>query len=112
MIKLIKNVKVYAPQYLGVKDILVCDRRIAAIDENVNLSSLKHKEIIDGTNLIAMPGFIDGHVHMIGYRGWGDSYLRPQIFTAHLSGAEKAGGRDQSWGDAGRQTRPGSSPCR
>ncbi len=88
MIKLIKNVKVYAPQYLGVKDILVCDRRIAAIDENVNLSSLKHKEIIDGTNLIAMPGFIDGHVHMIGGGGEGGPVTRtPELMLSKVTSA-------------------------
>ena len=35
MIKLIKNVDVYAPEHLGVKDILVAGTRIAALAEDI-----------------------------------------------------------------------------
>ena len=37
MIKLIKNAEVYAPEYLGIKDVLIVDDKIAAIDDSILL---------------------------------------------------------------------------
>ena len=33
---LIKRAKVYAPQYLGVKDVLVCADRIEAVENQID----------------------------------------------------------------------------
>ena len=70
MIKIIRNVSIYSPENLGTKDILISGGKIVALEENINLGNTKYEEI-DGTNLIATPGFIDQHVHIIG--GGGES---------------------------------------
>jgi len=66
MFKLIKNGSVYAPDELGVKDILVCGEKILRIADEVEAPSGYETEIIDASGKIIYPGFIDGHVHLIG----------------------------------------------
>ncbi|QOR35734.1 beta-aspartyl-peptidase [Clostridium sp. 'deep sea'] len=88
MIKLIKKVKVYSPEYLGVKDILVCDKRIAQISDEINIDCFENKQIIDGSGLIAVPGFMDGHVHMIGGGGEGGPKTRtPELMLSKITTA-------------------------
>ena len=40
MFKLIKNVKVFNPTYLGKQDILICGDKIVKIDSNINYQML------------------------------------------------------------------------
>ena len=88
MIKLIKKVKVYSPEYLGVKDILICDKRIAQIADEINIDCFENKEVIDGSGLLAVPGFIDGHVHMIGGGGEGGPKTRtPELMLSKITSA-------------------------
>lgn len=63
--KLIKNAHIYAPCDLGVQDVLISDRKIEKIDPHIDFDC----EIIDGTNCILTPGFIDRHVHITGGGG-------------------------------------------
>ena len=37
--KLIKNIQIYAPENLGVKDVLISDSKIEKIDNHIELSS-------------------------------------------------------------------------
>ena len=37
MIKLIKNVKVYSPDFLGVKDVLILGDKLAGIEDEIKL---------------------------------------------------------------------------
>jgi len=76
MIKLIKNLNVYAPENLGVKDILIAGEKIVAIEDNIDGSGLPNCEIVDANNLVGVPGFIDGHVHIIGGGGEGGPKTR------------------------------------
>jgi beta-aspartyl-dipeptidase (metallo-type) len=74
MFKLFKNATVYAPDYQGQKDILVCFDKIVAIGKNLDISVPGETEVIDCANLLLLPGFIDLHVHICGGGGEG-SYL-------------------------------------
>ena len=77
MLKLIKNVQVYAPEFRGKNDIFVASGKIVAIEPEINLPQITpHLEIIDGEGLLAAPGFIDAHVHIIGGGGEGGFHTR------------------------------------
>lgn len=65
--KLIKNIQIYAPKNLGVKDVLISDSKIEKIDDHIELSY--PIETIDGTRCILTPGLIDRHVHITGGGG-------------------------------------------
>ena len=53
MIKLIKNVKVYSPDFLGTKDVLILGDKIAGIEDEIKLKvSCMEVEEIDGTGKI------------------------------------------------------------
>lgn len=69
--KLIRNAEVYSPQALGRKDVLIADNKIIAIEDD--LSSVAHEfvEIIDGSEQILTPGFVDSLVHITGGGGEG-----------------------------------------
>lgn len=71
MIKIIKNGTVYAPEYLGKKDILIVKDTIVRIAEKIPVpdSLFYEVEIIDATGKTLVPGFIDSHVHIIGGGG-------------------------------------------
>lgn len=69
--KLIKNIKVYAPEYLGIKDVFIAGGKICEIGDDLFSSYDKKIEVIDGTDKILLPGFIDCHVHVLGGGGEG-----------------------------------------
>lgn len=73
MITIIKNIKVYKPEYIGIKDVLLIDRKIAETgdDIQVKINSLTEVVEIDGTGKVLVPGFIDSHVHILGGGGEG-----------------------------------------
>ena len=41
-ITIIKNANIYAPEKLGIKDILVCNGKIVMVDEKIELTSVVH----------------------------------------------------------------------
>lgn len=82
MIKIIKNAKVYAPEYMGVQDVLIIGDKIAAVDKDIEVSVNKGLEmtVIDGKGKLLLPGFIDSHVHILGGGGEGSFKTRtPEI---------------------------------
>ena len=82
MIKIIKKVKVYSPEYLGEKDVVIVGDKIYSIGSNLDISNndALSINIIDGTGKILTPGFIDNHVHIIGGGGEGGFKTRtPEI---------------------------------
>lgn len=80
----IKNIEVYAPEYLGIQDVCICGEQIEWMDSNIEIPG-EHCKIIDGTGKILVPGFIDQHVHLIGGGGEGGFHTRtPRVELSEL----------------------------
>ncbi|MCG8642320.1 MAG: amidohydrolase family protein, partial [Desulfobacterales bacterium] len=86
MIKIIRNGQVYAPNYLGKKDILIAGRRICQIvDQIPSIPDWLECEEIDANGKLVVPGFIDCHVHISGGGGEGGYHTRtPEIQLSDL----------------------------
>lgn len=90
MIKLIKGGQIYSPKYEGKKDILICNDKIASIEDSIEISSLDVEiEVIDGSGKFIFPGFIDSHVHILG--GGGEGSFRTRTPELELRTAIEAG---------------------
>lgn len=85
---LIKNATVYAPEYLGRKDILLGFDRILAVGEDLG-NVLPDTDVLDASGLTAIPGFIDQHVHVTG--GGGEGGLHTRVPEVQLSSIIRAG---------------------
>lgn len=71
MITLFRNAEVYAPQYLGKKDILTGGKSILAISDSITPPQGVEVEIIECEGRKIIPGLIDSHVHITGGGGEG-----------------------------------------
>lgn len=81
---LIKNAEVYTPEYIGKKDILVCNEKIECISDVILDVPFEH-EVLDGTGMILTPGLIDQHVHVTGGGGEGSFHTRtPELQLSEL----------------------------
>jgi beta-aspartyl-dipeptidase (metallo-type) len=81
---LVKQVRVYAPESRGVQDILVTGERIAHVGP-LSPVGLPGLQVIDGRGLLAFPGFIDGHVHILGAGGEGGFATRtPELMLSEV----------------------------
>ncbi len=87
--KLIKNIEVYAPEKMGIKDVYMAGGKICKIADEINLPEELGVEIIDGTGKILLPGFIDSHVHVLG--GGGEGGFGNRTPEATLSGLTRYG---------------------
>ena len=84
---LIKNIHVYAPEDIGIKDVLI-DEKIIKIGDNLPVIEEYDVEVIDGTGKILVPGFIDCHVHILGGGGEGGARTRtPEIMLSDITTA-------------------------
>ena len=84
MIKLLKNAEVYAPAYLGKKDVLVVGTKIARIDDEITgYEGLPEVEVFDFTGKKIVPGYIDMHVHVTG--GGGEQGPASRVPESQLS---------------------------
>lgn len=81
---ILKNARLYAPEALGVKDVLVEGTKIVrmadAIDEYDKISEVEKLDL-DGRTLV--PGYIDNHEHITG--GGGEQGPRTRVPEAQLS---------------------------
>ena len=66
MFKLIRGAEVYAPERLGVRDILIAGRKIAQVGKDLDPPGGYDYQIIDAYGKIAYPGFVDIHIHSTG----------------------------------------------
>ncbi len=88
MITLLKNVNIFSPQPLGIKDVLVAGGKIAAIidghDKAKNLPPQSWDvEVVDFGGASLLPGFIDSHTHITG--GGGEAGFSTQVPSVALS---------------------------
>jgi beta-aspartyl-dipeptidase (metallo-type) len=67
---LIQHADIYAPESGGSCDLLIGGGKILRMEPDIRIPR-KYCEVIDGRNLKAVPGFIDGHVHIMGGGGEG-----------------------------------------
>jgi beta-aspartyl-dipeptidase (metallo-type) len=81
MVILIHRGQVYAPEPLGKKDILIMGGKIGAIKEpgQIRIEGLD-VQVVDASEKIVIPGFVDSHVHILGGGGEGGPATRaPEI---------------------------------
>lgn len=71
MITLLKNIACFTPQYIGKRDILIAGKKIYKITEpnRINEKNTLIRTVIPCDGLLAFPGIIDQHVHIIGGGG-------------------------------------------
>ena len=70
MFTLITGAHVYAPEDLGIKDVLICNDRIVKVADHIDFEWDEDDFLkIEGSGKILTPGFIDQHVHIIGGGG-------------------------------------------
>ena len=84
--KLIQGAVVYAPEYLGVQDVLIEGSRIRKIADKIPVAEAYEVQVIDGSGMLLFPGFIDGHVHILGGGGEGGYHTRtPEIMLTDIT---------------------------
>lgn len=85
MFLLLKNAKLFAPSPLGINDILICGETIIAIAPDLVVSLPGDIKVIDLHGKTTVPGFIDGHAHLIGGGGEGGFATRtPEVAIGNL----------------------------
>jgi beta-aspartyl-dipeptidase (metallo-type) len=86
MLTLLTNANLYAPCALGRVDILIAGEKIVAIESKLNITGLADLKVIDLGGQTVVPGFIDGHVHLIGGGGEGGFATRtPEVVLSKLT---------------------------
>lgn len=81
MVTLVRGGEIFAPNPLGEKDILILGSKIGAISEpgEISISGIPCDEV-DASGMQILPGFIDGHAHILGGGGEGGPSTRaPEI---------------------------------
>ena len=88
MFTLIKAGTVYAPEKVGVRDILLVGKTIAKISDQIDLPADFGVRVISAAGKIVTPGFIDLHVHLLGGGGEGGPRTRtPEITLTKITRA-------------------------
>lgn len=87
-IRLVAGAEIYAPESMGRMDVLIGGGRILELAKGpLNLGGLDY-ELIDGSDLLLIPGLVDGHVHILGGGGEGGCSTRtPEIVLSDLTEA-------------------------
>jgi beta-aspartyl-dipeptidase (metallo-type) len=78
---LIQNAKVYSPEPLGRKDVLIGGNKILKVEDHIGLPAGFEIEIIDASGMLLVPGLIDNHVHIAGAGGEGGPSTRTPELT-------------------------------
>ena len=89
---LFQNIDVYAPEYVGRKDVLTVYDKIVKIADAGTITAdglLSGAETVDGTGLVLTPGFVDCHVHVLG--GGGEGGFANRTPEATMEGLNKFG---------------------
>ena len=90
MFELISNAEVYAPEPLGVKQLLICAGKIVYIGDTIpQLDAALAAVTTDLQGARLIPGFIDGHAHITG--GGGEAGPSKRVPPLALSQYTRAG---------------------
>ncbi|MEH7884593.1 beta-aspartyl-peptidase [Bacillus sp. JJ1609] len=90
MLTLIKNGEIFAPEYLGKKDLLIVNNKIGYIEDEIPVPErFVDIKVIDAAGMYIVPGFIDSHVHIMG--GGGEGSYRTRTPELQLTNATLAG---------------------
>ncbi len=84
---LIHQGQVFAPEPLGKKDVLIMGNKIGAIKEpgQIRIEGLD-VQVVNASEKIIIPGFVDSHVHMLGGGGEGGPATRaPEITVEDIA---------------------------
>ena len=88
MFTLIRGGRIYAPDEMGNRDVLIAADKIVKVDDRIDIPKGLHAEVIEAKGKILTPGFIDLHVHIIGGGGEGGPSTRvPEIQLSQITRA-------------------------
>lgn len=88
MFTLLKNAYVFAPEDMGINDVLLCGNKIIQVESNIQFVHTRGITVdLEGKTLV--PGFIDQHVHIIG--GGGEMGFRSLIQPVTVTDCVLAG---------------------
>ena len=85
---LLQRVQLYTPAPAGRADILIAGGRLVHIAPEIPIPG-PYADVVDASGLLAVPGFIDGHVHMAG--GGGEGGFATRTPELALSDAVRGG---------------------
>ncbi len=88
MIQLIKNVVLYREGAWRPSELLLAGGRIEAVGQRISCA-YDGLEVVDGRGMLAIPGYLDQHVHITG--GGGEGGFLTQVPPMRLSDPVKAG---------------------
>ncbi|HEX3026097.1 MAG TPA: beta-aspartyl-peptidase [Clostridia bacterium] len=89
MLTLLNRIECYAPEYIGTNDILIANEKIEKIMPPDSQNWPKEVNTIPCDGLLAFPGLIDQHVHIIG--GGGEQGVSSRIAEINSSEIFMAG---------------------
>ena len=79
-ITLLSNANVYAPEFLGLRNIVLAGGKIVYIGKKLpQLDGVLEAQVIDLDGRAVVPGFIDSHTHITG--GGGEAGLQSNPAT-------------------------------
>jgi beta-aspartyl-dipeptidase (metallo-type) len=89
LFKILKGGRLFSPDDIGKKDVLIAGNFIANIAESINpAQDYGEVEVIDLRGKYVVPGFIDQHVHIIGGGGEaGFASRTPEVMLSHVTRA-------------------------
>ena len=84
---LIRNADLYAPEHMGLQDVLIAGEQIARIDPSIDPGRLGLPlRVIDACGRKVIPGYVDQHVHIIGGGGESGPYSRtPEVQLSNVT---------------------------
>lgn len=85
---IIKGADVYAPEHLGICDVMVCGGKIEKVEREIPVC-YEDCQVVDGSGMRLTPGIIDQHVHITG--GGGEGSFHTQAPATQLSDFIKGG---------------------
>ncbi|MGL5478190.1 MAG: beta-aspartyl-peptidase [Clostridium sp.] len=90
MVKVIKNIEIYSPKFIGKRDLVIVNDKIEGIYEKIDIpKDFIEIEEIEGEGKLLFPGFIDSHIHLTG--GGGEGGFKTRTPEIDLSSITKGG---------------------